>query len=71
MKVAWGFYTGLMEGGGEVASSAPEVRRAMEGVDDVVGLSGEAMDLLRTPLVSFCKHQVITVTDLANKTKEA
>ncbi|KAF0887563.1 hypothetical protein E2562_002285 [Oryza meyeriana var. granulata] len=55
MKVVWGFYTGLLEDGGEVASS-PEVRRAMAGVDDVVGLSGGSMDLLRSPLVSFCKE---------------
>jgi glycerol-3-phosphate acyltransferase len=55
MKVVWGFYTGVMEDGGEVAAASPEVRRAMEGVDDVVGFSGGSMDLLRSPLVSFCK----------------
>lgn len=56
MKVVWGFYTGVMEDGGEVAAAAsPEVRRAMEGVDDVIGFSGGSMDLLRSPLVSFCK----------------
>uniref|UniRef100_A0A0D3HVR0 Glycerol-3-phosphate acyltransferase RAM2/GPAT1-8 HAD-like domain-containing protein n=1 Tax=Oryza barthii TaxID=65489 RepID=A0A0D3HVR0_9ORYZ len=56
MKVVWGFYTGVMEDGGEVAAASPEVRRAMEGVDDVVGFSGGSMDLLRSPLVSFCKE---------------
>uniref|UniRef100_A0A0E0MNL8 Phospholipid/glycerol acyltransferase domain-containing protein n=1 Tax=Oryza punctata TaxID=4537 RepID=A0A0E0MNL8_ORYPU len=58
MKVVWGFYTGVMEDGGEVAAS-PEVRRAMAkvDVDDVVGFSGGSMDLLRSPLVSFCKSK--------------
>uniref|UniRef100_A0A0E0FDA2 Phospholipid/glycerol acyltransferase domain-containing protein n=1 Tax=Oryza meridionalis TaxID=40149 RepID=A0A0E0FDA2_9ORYZ len=57
MKVVWGFYTGVMEDGGEVAAAAsPEVRRAMEGVDGVIGFSGGSMGLLRSPLVSFCKE---------------
>ncbi|KAG8048972.1 hypothetical protein GUJ93_ZPchr0009g200 [Zizania palustris] len=55
MKVVWGFYTGLMEDGSGVASS-PEVRRTMAEVDHVVGFSGGSMELLRSPLVSFCKE---------------
>ncbi|KAL5205560.1 hypothetical protein ABZP36_033769 [Zizania latifolia] len=66
MKVVWGFYTGLMEDGSGVASS-PEVRRTMAEVDDVVGFSGGSMELLRSPLVSFCKEVYVVSCEEKSK----
>jgi glycerol-3-phosphate acyltransferase len=61
MKTAWGFYTGLMEGGGEdcEATMALMTKRtsAGEGAGDVVGFSAarSVAFLSSSPLASTCK----------------
>ncbi|XP_020406715.1 probable glycerol-3-phosphate acyltransferase 3 [Zea mays] len=73
MKTAWGFYTGLMEGGGEdcEATMALMTKRtsAGEGAGDVVGFSAarSVAFLSSSPLASTCKEVYVVCPEEKSK----